>query len=248
MNKWLDIDELAKYLTISKSTIYKMLSSSQIPGHKVGRHWRFDQNEIDNWVRNKNASIPKKEGRLNKSQLLLSLLYAPDALGREGAPINGITRLEKLVFLIKQEAKILSSNAGTETFSFIPYKMGPWTPEIYDEVDFLESLGLITTRSSPATESAGEVEEEHLFDELIVAKYQKNEQPSTEGNKEYKLTEKGKAKAEKAWTQLSKEERDFLINLKRKFNHMNLKQFLRYIYKKYPEFATESEIKDSLGS
>ena len=37
----LTISELATYLKISKSTLYKLAQNGQLPSQKVGRHWRF---------------------------------------------------------------------------------------------------------------------------------------------------------------------------------------------------------------
>lgn len=44
------IDELVIYLKLPKSTIYKLAQEGEIPGHKVGRHWRFHKNVIDRWL------------------------------------------------------------------------------------------------------------------------------------------------------------------------------------------------------
>lgn len=46
----LTIDELAAYLKIPKSTVYKLAQEGRIPGQKVGRHWRFRQDAIDRWL------------------------------------------------------------------------------------------------------------------------------------------------------------------------------------------------------
>lgn len=53
--KWLTLDELASYLKVSKSALYKMVQEGRIPGGKVGRVWRFDQIEIDRWVKSRGA-------------------------------------------------------------------------------------------------------------------------------------------------------------------------------------------------
>jgi excisionase family DNA binding protein len=44
------IDELSRYLKIPKSTIYKLVREGKIPGHKIGRHWRFSKDAIDSWL------------------------------------------------------------------------------------------------------------------------------------------------------------------------------------------------------
>jgi len=46
----LTIEELAIYLKISKSTLYKLVREGKIPSQKVGRHWRFRKKAIDRWL------------------------------------------------------------------------------------------------------------------------------------------------------------------------------------------------------
>ena len=45
----LSVDEVADYLKIPKSTLYKMCSEREIPCAKIGKHWRFDRKLIDEW-------------------------------------------------------------------------------------------------------------------------------------------------------------------------------------------------------
>ncbi|MGE3109333.1 MAG: helix-turn-helix domain-containing protein [Phycisphaerales bacterium] len=44
------IEDLAAYLQVSKSSLYKLAQRSEIPGHKVGKHWRFRRSTIDRWL------------------------------------------------------------------------------------------------------------------------------------------------------------------------------------------------------
>ena len=44
------IDELAEYLKVSKSSLYKLAQQGKVPGQKVGKHWRFHKNAIDSWI------------------------------------------------------------------------------------------------------------------------------------------------------------------------------------------------------
>jgi excisionase family DNA binding protein len=48
---WLDLDGLENYLGIRKSTLYRLAQQGRLPGHKIGRAWRFDQNEVDEWIK-----------------------------------------------------------------------------------------------------------------------------------------------------------------------------------------------------
>jgi excisionase family DNA binding protein len=47
---WLTIEEIARYLKVSKETIYKMVQQNQIPASKLGNQWRFHQETVDDWL------------------------------------------------------------------------------------------------------------------------------------------------------------------------------------------------------
>jgi excisionase family DNA binding protein len=38
--------EVSEYLKISESTIYKLASTGDLPGFKIGDSWRFDMDDI----------------------------------------------------------------------------------------------------------------------------------------------------------------------------------------------------------
>jgi len=44
------IDELAAYLKVAKSTLYKLAQEGRVPAQKVGKHWRFRKDAIDRWL------------------------------------------------------------------------------------------------------------------------------------------------------------------------------------------------------
>jgi excisionase family DNA binding protein len=50
-DRWQSVDEIAKYIGVSKDTIYTWVTQKGMPGHKVGRFWKFKKDEIDSWVR-----------------------------------------------------------------------------------------------------------------------------------------------------------------------------------------------------
>ena len=58
-NPILTMDDLAVYLKVSKSTLYKLVQEGKVPGHKVGKHWRFRRVTIDQWLDEKDKSISK---------------------------------------------------------------------------------------------------------------------------------------------------------------------------------------------
>lgn len=49
------IQELSCYLKVSKSTLYKLAQEGQLPSQKVGRHWRFHKQAIDEWLSQKES-------------------------------------------------------------------------------------------------------------------------------------------------------------------------------------------------
>jgi len=50
------IEEVADYLKIPKSTVYKLAQEGKIPCQKVGRHWRFRHETIDQWLDEKSSN------------------------------------------------------------------------------------------------------------------------------------------------------------------------------------------------
>ncbi len=48
--KFLTLDELAKYLRLSKTTIYRLTQKGEIPSVKIASQWRFKKNLVDAWL------------------------------------------------------------------------------------------------------------------------------------------------------------------------------------------------------
>ena len=42
--------EAAEYLSLNVRTIYRLTNKGKLPGHKVGRRWRFKKDVLDNWL------------------------------------------------------------------------------------------------------------------------------------------------------------------------------------------------------
>src|SRR5436190_6406832 len=51
MANWIDIEQAAKYLSLGVRNLYSLAQQGRIPANRVGKGWRFDQKELDSWVR-----------------------------------------------------------------------------------------------------------------------------------------------------------------------------------------------------
>lgn len=51
--RWVGIKEVARHLGVNKDSIYRWIRERELPGHRVGRLYRFKLSEIDLWVLNK---------------------------------------------------------------------------------------------------------------------------------------------------------------------------------------------------
>jgi excisionase family DNA binding protein len=58
--RWLSLEEIATHLGVSKDTIYRWIDERSMPAHKVGRLWKFQHAEVDEWVRSGGAKAKTK--------------------------------------------------------------------------------------------------------------------------------------------------------------------------------------------
>lgn len=61
----LTLQEVASILRISKSTVYRHISSLNLPAMKVGKKWRFKLDQVENWMTQQNPNFPKFINHLN---------------------------------------------------------------------------------------------------------------------------------------------------------------------------------------
>ena len=70
-NEYLDFDEAVAFLKTTPSTLYKWLQGGKIPGHKLGRQWRFLKDELEMHLSGKGSKISAQKDFLNLAELLL---------------------------------------------------------------------------------------------------------------------------------------------------------------------------------
>lgn len=54
------IKELAAYLRVHQSTIYRLVKCGQLPAFKIGSDWRFTLEEIEAWVKHQPRAAEEK--------------------------------------------------------------------------------------------------------------------------------------------------------------------------------------------
>jgi excisionase family DNA binding protein len=60
-DRWLSVGEIAEYLGISKDTVYVWITNKGLPGHRIGRFWKFKRSEVDEWVHQGSAADAETE-------------------------------------------------------------------------------------------------------------------------------------------------------------------------------------------
>ncbi len=140
--------------------------------------------------------------------------------------ISGVTKVQKLLFLIEQETEFFQEYEEKVAFNFAPYKMGPFSENVYQELQFLLELDAI--------------EAERWDDGTDIAS------TADLGNKRFTITPKGQKIAAQLVEVLEPEHEEELRTLVEQYNSMSLDELLKYVYSEYPDFASESEIKDEV--
>jgi PTS system nitrogen regulatory IIA component len=95
---YLNLKQVAEHLGVSEKTIYRLISKGEIPVVKVGKQWRFNRLELENWLKKeKPEAIHGKyiDGPLTdaESKLLIYNFLRNDGMYFE---IPGISREEVL--------------------------------------------------------------------------------------------------------------------------------------------------------
>lgn len=179
---------------------------------------------------------------------LLLLLFAD-----KRSPILGAVRLEKMIFLFKEEiiknlrnlGKIIDSN---DLPIFKPYNYGPFSKDIYEQVEFFRGIGFIKVfnlNSQTEYDEIDEWEEPGFIDEL----WKEDVGISIPDKKyfKYQLTDKGSEFVEKQIkNDFTDEQYKIIEDFKRKITQIRIKDLLHYVYVKYPDFTEKSKILDEV--
>jgi excisionase family DNA binding protein len=53
----LTAQELAVYLRVNRSTVYRLLKRGELPGFRIGSEWRFHVDEINRWFKQRGGVV-----------------------------------------------------------------------------------------------------------------------------------------------------------------------------------------------
>lgn len=204
---------------------------------------------------------------------ILYLLDAPDSAGNEPSQIDGTTKLQKLLFLVQDKYKDrLDPNVWDVSFDYVPEKYGPADLDLYQDLEFLEALGYLTTgRMVDLTEEQEEKlpiwathevlgdpafpeeseEEELSFEYLMGGLMEDAIQERSTLERVYAIRPKGRSFLERLEAKSDGDQgpglsilREACRLIKREYGSWELKELLEFVYRNYPEMITESTIRD----
>lgn len=156
--------------------------------------------------------------------------------------IAGITKLEKLVFLLAKETSL--GRLVDQNFSYEPYHFGPYSAEVLDNIEALEELRLVKAIVVPSKSYVEESDRYQVGAQVKESDADSNALEQTGTMEVFELTDDGVKVAEALFNSMDQRQQQEITQLKGRFNSLDLRQLLRYVYKKYPESTTESKIKD----
>lgn len=64
---WVTALDVAQHLGVAKDTVYRWRERKGLPAHKIGRLWKFQLSEVDEWVRAGGADEGSEQEQLNDS-------------------------------------------------------------------------------------------------------------------------------------------------------------------------------------
>lgn len=183
--------------------------------------------------------------KLLGSDYLLLLLYIN---GKE--PIKGSVRLMKMMFLFNEQIAPALKRKGLDSEKlpeFMAYNYGPFSKDLYEQVDLFTGIGFMQVRDLNETEEMSGVDnivEKEFVDEC----YEDDEETKSENSyREYCITDIGSGFVESELLEkLTSSQLGLLQQYKKKITEMTMKQLLHYVYTRYPQYAEKSLIKDEV--
>lgn len=188
--------------------------------------------------------------QLNSIDIILLLLYSPGYTGLTNEPIDGRTKITKMLFLFEKELskkfKLGKLTGDEDIFKFTAWNFGPMSSTIFKNLDFLKNIGFVESAiASSHRLTAEEVDEYNYYreedseNENLITEYKSEKFSLTQKGINF-INDKGKYRA------LTEDQKRYLQEYKSKLNKANLRDILKYVYLTYPDFTVNSKIKDKV--
>ena len=189
----------------------------------------------------------------NRKDFLLLLLYAKGKTDSFNESIIGRTRVVKMMFLFMKEVLRhfkKDTHVNEDNFyQFFPWHFGPFSQDIYDDITFFDFVGFLDIENSQDQRISESYNEWKMWMDEITLDETTNigDIPFFAINSPYeekfKLTEKGEKYTESLYETLTSNQKELLNSFKLKLVSAPLRGILSYVYKRYPDMTTKSEIK-----
>jgi hypothetical protein len=175
------------------------------------------------------------EIQLDREDIVLLMLESNERVLGKSA-LNGITRLEKLLYLLERETDF--EGIG-EFFVFEPHNFGPFAKDVYAAVEFLSACELVEVRDKSYISPYSSADEAKLLSEIS-----ENEVRSAQvTEKQFSLTDNGRKVAKiirDAVHQRRPTDIQQLDSIVLKYGTWPLNHLIRYVYRQYPEMTSKS--------
>lgn len=185
----------------------------------------------------------------NRKDILLLLLYSPGISKSCNEPVEGKTRLVKMLFLFKTEVlshfrrntKITEDNF----YDFFPWDFGPFSAQVYDDIAFFMLRGFV---ESSASEGDGLPESAAEWEKWLQESGTRGTADEIDEYEEesFSLTVPGVEFTKNLYDILSNTQRQLLSEFKARLVRAPLRTILKYVYTKYPESAERSKIREEI--
>jgi len=172
---------------------------------------------------------------LETDDAIVLVLGAPGSTDPQGY-LAGVTRLEKLIFLLERETPV--RDWMTDKADFRSWRFGPFSSKVYGAADTLAAAGLIRDSASNAPNT------EDRWESLGALMDEGDVDPYT--TRTFELTDRGTRYYAALLAELPTGAEQILTDFKRKFARLPLRQLVRYVYQRYPQYTDKSEIRDQI--
>lgn len=196
------------------------------PYHRLAREWI--QSALGQEERNLGLDPTTKQGPALMDVMLL-LLHAPNSRGEDA--VRGITRLQKLVFVIEQK---LSTDMG-----FYAYNFGPFNEEVNDAAAALRLAGFLQGGGAVSAKPPS-------FAEMMEAVVERAGPSDERAAQVFTLNEVGHGRAERlrrssrAYDQLYA----YVSGLRKEWD---TPEIVERVYESFPKYTEKSLIRDEVA-